>query len=96
MSPAPQLKPLPKEWAESVNSARSLCISEANRWRGHSDKTADHWDRVAVHLGALYLGTELIGTSEVVSPAPEPSKAPIHLDPDCEVVRIWSGCTGSV
>jgi hypothetical protein len=46
---------IPPDWAESANSARGLCESEARRWETMSPKTAEHWHRVATHLGALYL-----------------------------------------
>jgi len=54
-------QPFPTDWAESVNAARGLCESEANRWERTSPKTSEHWRRVAVHLGGIYLTQDHIG-----------------------------------
>jgi hypothetical protein len=48
-------RPIPSGWADSANSARGLCESEARKWESSSPKTAEHWQAVAMHLGALYL-----------------------------------------
>lgn len=76
-----RLRPLPPEWGESVNSAKGLCDSEANRWATHSPKTSEHWRRVAIHLGALFLTQDFIGVAsrgEVVKPL---SGQPCGCDP---------------
>jgi hypothetical protein len=54
---------VPPEWADAVSSAKGLCDSEAKRWEGHHQKTAEHWQSVSVRLGALWLATDLLGVA---------------------------------
>lgn len=68
-------QPIPKEWAGAANSARGLCESEANRWEKLSPKTAEHWRRVSVGLGAIYLTQDHLQKSEhQVDTTPTPPK----------------------
>lgn len=67
-TPAP-LVAIPSDWADSANSARGLCESEARRWETASPKTAEHWRLVAAHLGALYLTQDHISAPPL--PIPE-------------------------
>jgi hypothetical protein len=46
--------------ADILQSVANLCASEARRWESHHPKTADHWSRAAIIVGAEGLAAKVL------------------------------------
>jgi hypothetical protein len=85
--------PMPSEWADAANLARGLCESEARKWDGVHQSTADHWHSVALRLGSIYLTQDHISVVERSAPTPRLSDDVLQAIDDLRVA--WSPDSGS-